>query len=518
MLKAKSRILVVDDDPNLRKTLADILRIKGYDTAMAATGAEALAALAQAPVSLALIDLMLPDMTGLEVMERIKAASPLTEAIILTGHASMDTAIEATQKGAYSYLLKPYQMDELLLHIRHGIERQQAQEEILRLASFPRLNPNPIIEVESAGDVTYVNPVAERLFPELAVQGAAHPLLAGMAEPIAGLRQRDGAEELVHEVAVGDADYELHISYVREIDLVRIHVLDITKRKRMEDQQKEAYRQLEQAKSQLLQSEKMAAIGLLAAGVAHEINNPIGYVNSNLGTLEKYLADLFVVIEKCEAVEAALDGQSPAQEELRRFKAKVDFDFLRRDVKSLIAESLQGLDRVKKIVLDLKEFSHAESEDQWVWADVHLGLDSTLNVVWNELKYKCEVEKEYGELPKIWCLPSQLNQVFMNLLVNAAQAIEARGKITIRTGQDGERVWIEVVDTGKGIPPENMPRIFEPFFTTKPVGKGTGLGLSVSYNIVEKHRGKIEARSEAGKGTTFRVWLPVKPPEIKENA
>ena len=278
----------------------------------------------------------------------------------------------------------------------------------------------------------------------------------------------------------------------------------------------EANQQLKQAQGQLMQSEKMAAIGLLAAGVAHEINNPIGYVNSNLGTLEKYLADIFVALDKYEAAETLLDTNNPTIEDLLQFKKKADLKYIREDTKSLLAESHQGLERVKKIILDLKEFSHADSDDQWMWADIHHGLDSTLNVVWNELKYKCEVIKEYGTLPKIYQLPSELNQVFMNLLVNAAQAIEVRGTITLRTGQEGDRIWVEVSDTGKGIPAKDFPRLFDPFFTTKPVGKGTGLGLSVSYKIVEKHHGKIEVHSEVGKGSTFRVWLPVQQPETKE--
>lgn len=506
----KNKILVVDDDPNLRKTLTDILSIKGYEPLVAGSGTEAIAAMAQGGIGLALIDLMLPDMAGLEVMARIKAISPLTEAIILTGHASLNTAIEATRKGAFSYLIKPYQMDDLLLNIRHGVERQQAQEEILRLASFPKLNPNPVIEIGPGGEVTYTNPVAERLFPDLTVKGLAHPMLAGTMEVAAGLRERH-EEEAVREIAIGDASYELHTSYVREIGLIQIYALDITKRKQMEAQQKEANRQLEQARSRLLQSERMAAIGLLAAGVAHEINNPVGYVNSNIGTLEKYLAGLFAVIEKYEAAEASLGAS--ALEELHQLKSKINFDFVRQDIKSLISESQQGLERIRKIIIDLREFSHAEGEDQWVLADVHHGLETTLNVVRSELKYKCELDKEYGELPKIWCLPSQLNQVFMNLLVNAAQAIEVHGKITIRTGAEGDQVWVEISDTGAGILPENLPRIFDPFFTTKPVGKGVGLGLSVSYSIVEKHHGRIEVHSGPGKGATFRVWLPVQQPE-----
>lgn len=232
-MKKKAKILVVDDDPNLRKTLSDILRIKGYDAAAAATGAEAIAEVERGAFSLALIDLMLPDMQGLEVMARIKAISPLTEAIILTGHASMDTAIEATRQGAYSYLLKPYQMDDLLRNIRHGVDRQQAQEEILRLASFPRLHPSPVIELDSAGAVTYANPAAERLFPDLGAMGASHPLLSGLTGPIPDLRS-GRLEDICYEAEVGEATYELHIYDVRDAGLIRIYVTDITQRKRNE--------------------------------------------------------------------------------------------------------------------------------------------------------------------------------------------------------------------------------------------------------------------------------------------
>lgn len=233
-MKAKTKILVVDDDPNLRKTLSDILKIKGYDTAVAATGAEAVAAAGQGTFSLALIDLMLPDMPGLEVMARIKAISPLTEAIILTGHASMDTAIEATRQGAYSYLLKPYQMDELLRNIRHGVERQQAQEEIIRLASFPRLHPDPVIELDSVGAVTYANPAAEKLFPDLSEMGLAHPLLNGLAGTIPDLLENRRHEEICYESDVDGAIYELHVYDVRDANLFRIYVMDITQRKRNE--------------------------------------------------------------------------------------------------------------------------------------------------------------------------------------------------------------------------------------------------------------------------------------------
>jgi signal transduction histidine kinase len=166
---------------------------------------------------------------------------------------------------------------------------------------------------------------------------------------------------------------------------------------------------------------------------------------------------------------------------------------------------------VRRIVEDLKNFSRV-GELEWKEADLRQGIESTLNIVWNELKYKCQVVKDYGDIPPVHCLISQLNQVFMNLLVNAGQAIEKEGIITIRTGRVGEdRVCVEISDTGKGIAPEHINRIFEPFFTTKPVGKGTGLGLSLSYGIVERHGGRIDVESHLDRGTTFRVLLPIQP-------
>jgi len=276
------------------------------------------------------------------------------------------------------------------------------------------------------------------------------------------------------------------------------------------DEQQQLNRRLNDAQNQLLQSEKLASIGQLAAGIAHEINNPIGFINSNIGSLDRYLKNLFAVLDAYEVAQARIAPHADCTA-VDALKREVDFAFLREDIFSLMRETKDGVARVSKIVQDLKDFSHID-EVEWQRADLHKGLDSTLNVVWNELKYKAEVVKEYGELPPVECLPSQLNQVFMNLLVNAAHAIAERGTITLRTGTAGDEVWIEVADTGSGIPPENLGRIFDPFFTTKPVGKGTGLGLSLSYGIMQKHHGRIEVASAPGRGTTFRVVLPIRQP------
>ena len=295
-------------------------------------------------------------------------------------------------------------------------------------------------------------------------------------------------------------------------------VLDITARKQIEQalhrekaEQAALIERLEEAHNQLLQSEKMASIGQLAAGVAHEINNPIGFVSANLGSLGKYVDQLLDVLAAYETLRAQLPADAPAVAQVEAAERVADLAYLREDIPALIAESLDGIVRVRRIVQDLKDFSHVDS-GEWQWADLHQGLDSTLNVANNEIKYKAEVVKAYGQLPRVECLGSQINQVFLNLLVNAAHAIAERGVITIRTGSAGNEVWVEIADTGSGIPPENLTRIFDPFFTTKPIGTGTGLGLSLSYGIVKKHHGRIEVASEPGKGTTFRVTLPVNRP------
>jgi signal transduction histidine kinase len=195
----------------------------------------------------------------------------------------------------------------------------------------------------------------------------------------------------------------------------------------------------------------------------------------------------------------------------------VDLDFVVSDVRVLMAESREGIERVRKIVADLKDFSRADTNQDWEWANLHDGIDSTLNIVNNEVKYKADVVKEYGDIPDVECLPSQINQVIMNIVVNGAHAIQGpRGRITIRTGTDGDHVWIEIADTGCGIPPAIRSRIFDPFFTTKPVGTGTGLGLSLSYGIIQKHGGRIEVESEEGVGTAFRIHLPVRHVELED--
>jgi len=269
----------------------------------------------------------------------------------------------------------------------------------------------------------------------------------------------------------------------------------------------DAYAELSVTQTRILQQEKMASIGQLAAGVAHEINNPMGFITSNLGTLGKYTNKMTLFIDTLtEAVESF--AREEELEGLRDVRKNIKLDYILKDIDELIKESLDGAERVKKIVQNLKSFSRID-EAEVKPAAINECIESTLNIVWNEIKYKATVEKEYGEIPLIKCNPQQLNQVFMNLLVNAAHAIENQGEIRIKTWNGDGSINVSISDTGDGIKEEHLKNIFDPFFTTKEVGKGTGLGLSISYDIIKKHNGEITVDSEVGKGTCFTVKIPV---------
>ncbi|MDU0459151.1 MAG: PAS domain S-box protein [Geobacteraceae bacterium] len=272
---------------------------------------------------------------------------------------------------------------------------------------------------------------------------------------------------------------------------------------------------LREMQAQLMQQDKLATIGQLAAGVAHEINNPMGFVGSNMITLGKYIEKYNCYIEELEReMRACSGGVLPEQAQILRRSLKLDYVI--NDIKVLIDESNEGIDRVKRIVQDLKIFSRADSTAIGM-ADLNGCMDSTINIVFNEIKYAAELKREYGEIPNVSCNIQQVNQVFMNLLINATHAIQSKGEksgeIVVRTWCDNSNAFVSVSDTGCGIAAENFNRIFDAFFTTKEVGKGTGLGLSISAEIVRKHGGEIMVASELGAGSTFTVRLPLNPPQ-----
>jgi two-component system NtrC family sensor kinase len=258
------------------------------------------------------------------------------------------------------------------------------------------------------------------------------------------------------------------------------------------------------SESQLIQAEKMASIGVLAAGVAHEINNPLGYVKSNLSVLDEYLTDIQKYYQDINK-QLTTDISVECQEALAK---KYDIEFIFDDIPDILTSSIGGINKIREIVLGLKNFARTEQSTKSE-TDINEGVTATLAMVNNELKYNCKVHVELDPLPMIYAFPSKLNQVFMNLLINAGQSIKGSGNIFVRTFQKESHIVIEVKDTGSGIAADILPHIFTPFYTSKPVGEGTGLGLSISHGIIKQHDGRIEVISEEGKGSCFSVYIPI---------
>ncbi len=398
-------IIMAEDELVSAALLKKILETAGHKVIEAKNGAEAWNLFLKYRTRIVISDWNMPEMTGLDLCEKIRAeeSNQYTYIILLTANDNISDIYDAFDVGVDDYLIKPVESIELIARIRAG-------ERILQLEENSR----------------------------------------------------------------------------------RMH-------------------------SQLLQSEKMASVGQLAAGVAHEINNPTGFVSSNLSTLSGYQKDINGLIGGYRRLisnfkELVPKGGMPASivdqlDELKELESEIDLDFIIEDIDDLIGDCREGTERIKKIVIDLKDFAHP-GEDEMTSVDINKGLESTLNVVNNEIKYKAEVIKDLGAIPLVEGYPQQMNQVFMNILVNAAQAIEERGEIRVETRSLDGNVEVLISDTGLGIPEENLSKIFDPFFTTKEVGKGTGLGMNVAYNIIKKHNGIIDIESTVGKGTTFIIRIP----------
>lgn len=389
-------ILIIDDEEDIREMLSDFLEIEDMSSLLASNGQEGLELFNKHRPDIVITDIRMPGMSGIEVLGEIKARSPETEVIVITGHGEISLAIDALKKDASDFIQKPFDLETISIAIKRAQER-------------------------------------------------------------------------------------------------------ISMRRALIDTQ-----------AQLQQSEKLASIGQLAAGVAHEINNPIGFIHSNLGTLNKYMGRIKNFLLSLEQLFQNGDGHHKIKTLFNQLKRKNKLDFILADIENIIDESLEGTKRVRDIVLDLKNFAHIDHREIEE-CDINKCIESILNIVWNELKYHCELRKKLGKLPSVLCYPQQINQVLMNLLINAGQAIEGKGVITIETSAQPEGVVCKISDTGKGIPQENLDKIFNPFFTTKEIGKGTGLGLHIVFGIIQKHNGTIKVDSTPGEGTTFSIFLPFKP-------
>jgi len=457
-------VLIVEDSLIQAELLRRVLAREGYRIMLAKDGAEGLAMASKEQPKVIISDITMPIMNGFEMCRAIRQDAALqgTPVILLTMLADASDVIHGLNAGADYYVTKPFNEQYLLTKIKEALSgkhwyNEEKQELELRI-----------------GEEKYQVKVGTKQVLNLLVSTYENAVLQN--------RELLSAQD----------------------QLVKLSGSLLEKTQKLE----EAYDDLKKAQAQLLQQDKMASIGQLAAGMAHEINNPVGFVNSNLGTMQRYIDALFQVLSAYETSESEL--QEATRAAIDDLKKKIDLTFLHEDVTCMLTESMDGMQRIKCIVQDLQDFSHA-SKSKKQWANLERGLDGALNVAWNEIKYKAEVVKEYGGIPEVECIPSQLNQVFINLLVNAAHAIEDHGEIRIATKEDDGSVRIAISDNGCGIPPENLKRIFDPFFTTKDVGKGTGLGLAIAYDIVvNKHGGRIDVTSEVGAGTTFTINLPRK--------
>lgn len=266
---------------------------------------------------------------------------------------------------------------------------------------------------------------------------------------------------------------------------------------------------LTQAQDQLIQSEKMASLGVLVAGIAHEINNPVNFISTGITGLKNSIADIVKVLNEYRKKYKNL----PESAEIRRLEDEVEIEYLFKANDKMFAHIRSGIDRTVSIIKSLKIFSH--ENDKKEFANIHENIDLALTILHNQYKYNVEIKKEYGDIPAIECFPGKMNQVFVNLLTNAVQAIEDKGVIQIKTWHKDNLIHISIKDNGSGIPADIQKRVFDPFFTTKDVGKGTGMGLSLVYNIIQSHHGQITLKSEQSKYSEFIIKLPIRLKEIK---
>jgi PAS domain S-box-containing protein len=575
-----SRILVIDDEESIREMLAQALEIGGFQVETAIDGKEGLEKFSvDKAFDVILTDLMMPKVNGMQVLEEVKKLDPTVELIMLTGFGGNESAIEAMKKGAYDYLQKPTNVEELFITVQKAIERRRLSEENRQyqrnLERIVKERTRELSETKNFlqsildssldysiiatglnGVITLFNKGSERLTGfssrDTEAKMTIYDFVPGLEEKLKksgkdGLKPERGTpRETECTVKRADGDMvtvSMSIATLTNQQKAIVGMLfiskDITEQKALEIEVKKYTENLEQiveertqelenrneelentlhelsdTQQQLLQSEKLASIGQLAAGVAHEINNPIGFVHSNLHSMKKFNGRLQHLLKE---IQTSIQEGSISKAHFSKLWEAAKIEKLLPEVDTMINESLDGTQRVRTIVSDLKNFSNidrAQIQD----ADLEAGLESTLNIVWNEIKYNTEVEKHYGKIPPVTCNSQQINQVFLNLLVNASHAIkEPHGKIIITTEKlDKEKVAITIQDNGTGIPENIQKKIFDPFFTTKPIGEGTGLGLSISYRIIKDHGGEIEVFSKEGEGTTFRIILPIKGPMSAE--
>jgi signal transduction histidine kinase/CheY-like chemotaxis protein len=555
---AGARILIVDDERAVRVALTRTLAHYGYIPIATETAALALRLFDEHEFDLVILDLNMPGRDGICVLEEIKARSSRTEAVMLSGSGSIESAMRSVRAGAFDFIEKPYHVGRLIHTVERALEHQrlrqttalyQASQIIFATRDFARL-PEAVVKVSMqvmAAD--YVSLLLPGMDGTLYVAhafgtapGVEQSTRISMGEGIAGRAALSKTPLVIHGEALRQAEndgdrgvrfkssivYPLVVSDVvhgvltfnrsgdrgpfRTADLEVVGVLASQLLLALENSR---------LAHQNATTEKLAAVGQLAAGIAHEINTPIQFVGDSLQFLEETFSDLMEVVAGYDRVaHAVLDADipEPTRTLLRRVQAEakeMDLAYLGEAVPGAFARTVDGVSRVAEIVRSVKEFGRPDCREN-VTTDLNQCLLSTLVVCRSEYKYVADLVTDLAKLPPIFCHPGELNQVFLNLIVNASHAIadvvsgtDRRGKIVIRSRFDGTQAMVSIEDTGGGIPLQIQSRIFEPFFTTKGVGRGTGLGLSLARTIVEKHGGLLTFETEIGHGTRFSMRLPL---------
>jgi PAS domain S-box-containing protein len=530
-------VLVVDDQPETLASLRRLLREEPYELVTLGSAADALAWVRSNRVHLIISDERMPDMRGSDLLEQVREKSPDTLRVILTGYPGSSTVQHGLSHGVDWLISKPWNNEALKLTIRQLLEegaskRRPASPEPPPAISGPygqslfralveSVKDYAILMVSPEGHVMSWNIGAERMTgysaddilglpfatlhpPEDREQGKPGRLLKaalteGRVEDEGWRLRKDGTRFWCNVIMTAVRDPEGRIVGFAKV------TRDMTERRRAEEERG-------RLNAQMLQGQKLQAIGQLSAGIAHEINNPVGYILSNLNTMGEYCQDLRRLLRfAAAAADAEARGQSPtdALKEFRRVSEDVNSEHLLADLGDVVSDCKLGGEKIRDIVRSLREFSHVD-EGELRPTDLNKCLEDALRICWNELKYKAEVQKNYQrDLPLVPAYPQRLGQVFINLLVNAGQAIEKRGQILLSTRAEGGFVTVRIRDTGRGIAAEHLGKLFEPFFTTKDVGAGTGLGLHVAYKIIAAHRGRIDVQSVVGQGTEFIVRVPL---------